>query len=126
MRVAIGVLLGTLAMMTSACAADTAGAMTGGDLQEICTNQNAENKMACRFYILGISQGLSVGMGIADGKTKGGRPCIPDEISGSALELAVKMKLGQDLMVYPEDKKLDAAGLISAILVNAYPCKKAR
>lgn len=126
MRLAMGALLGALAIMSSACAADIADAMTGGDLQEICTNQNAENKAACRFYILGITQGISVGMGIAEGKTKGGRPCIPDDISGLTLELAVKMKLGQDLMVYPEDKKLDAAGLISAILVNTFPCKKAR
>jgi hypothetical protein len=36
------------------------------------------------------------------------------------------MKLGQDLMVFPEDKKLDAAGLISAILVHTFPCDKVR
>lgn len=36
------------------------------------------------------------------------------------------MKLGQDLMVYPEDKKLDAFGLIGAILINTFPCQKAR
>lgn len=100
--------------------------MTGGDLQEICTSQSTESKAACHFYILGITQGVSLGMGIADGKTNGGRPCIPDNMSGSALELAVKMKLGQDLMVYPKDKKLDAAGMIGAILVNTFPCRRVR
>ncbi len=126
MKIAIGVLLCALAFVSPAGAVDNGGAMTGGDLQEICTNSSAESKAACRFYILGITQGVSMGMSIADGKTKGGRPCIPDNTSGSALELAVKMKLGQDLMVYPEDKKLDAAGLIGAILVNTFPCQKAR
>lgn len=65
-------------------------------------------------------------MMVADGMTKGGRPCIPEDISGSALELAVKMKLGQVLMVYPDDKKLDASGLIGAILVQTFPCRKVR
>ncbi len=126
MRAVIGVLLCALAFTSPAGAADGDGTMTGGDLQEICTNPSAESKAACRFYILGITQGVSLGMSIADGKTKGGRPCIPDNTSGSALELAVKMKLGQDLMVYPADKKLDASGLVGAILVNTFPCRKAR
>ena len=124
MKTFIGALLYALAFVPSAGAAGSGGAMTGGDLQEICTNPSAESKAACRFYILGITQGVSLGMSIADGKTKGGRPCIPDNTSGSALELAVKMKLGQDLMVYPEDKKLEASGLIGAILVNTFPCQK--
>jgi hypothetical protein len=126
MRTIFVSLLCTLAFASSAVATDYNGAMTGGDLQDICTSPSAENKAACRFYILGITQGITMGMSIADGKTKGGRPCIPDSIAGSALELAVKMKLGQDLMVFPEDKKLDASGLIGAILVNTFPCRKAR
>lgn len=47
-------------------------AMTAGDLQEICIGSSSESKAACRFYLLGISQGISLGMGIADGKTEGG------------------------------------------------------
>lgn len=125
MRTVIGALLCALAFVSPADAADSGGAMTGGDLQEICTNPSAESKAACRFYILGITQGVNLGMSIANGKTKGGRPCIPDDTSGSALELTVKMKLSQNLMVYPEDKKLEASGLIGAILVNTFPCRKA-
>jgi hypothetical protein len=99
-------------------------AMTAGDLQEICIGASAESKAACRFYLLGITQGISLGMAIADGKTQGGRPCVPDNLSDSAIELAVKMKMGQDLMVYPDDHKLDASGLVGAILVSTFPCRK--
>ena len=99
-------------------------AMTAGDLQEICIGSSAESKAACRFYLLGITQGISMGMSIADGKTQGGRPCIPDDLSAAAIELAVKMKMGSDLMVYPDDRKLDASGLVSAILVSTFPCRK--
>ena len=54
-----------------------------------------------------------MGMSIAEGKTQGGRPCVPENLSASAIELAVKMKMGQDLMVFPDDRKLDASGFVS-------------
>lgn len=98
--------------------------MTAGDLQEICISSSAESKAACRFYLFGISQGISMGMSIADGKTQGGRPCVPENLSASGIELAVKMKMGQDLMVYPDDRKLEASGLVSAILISTFPCRK--
>ena len=99
-------------------------AMTAGDLQQICIDSSAESKAACRFYLLGIKQGISMGMSIADGKTQGGRPCVPDNLSASAIELAVKLKLGEDLMVFPDDRKLDASGVVGAILVSTFPCRK--
>jgi hypothetical protein len=99
-------------------------AMTAGDLQEICIGSSAESKAACRFYLLGIKQGISVGMGIADGKTQRGRPCIPENLSAAAIELTVKMKMGEDLMVFPDDHNLDASGLVGAILVSTFPCRK--
>src|SRR5690349_4943475 len=99
-------------------------AVTAGDLQQICIGSSAESKAACRYYLLGITQGLSMGMSIADGKTQGGRPCIPDNLSSSGIELAVKMKLGEDLMVFPEDRKLDASGVVGAILVSTFPCRQ--
>jgi hypothetical protein len=105
-----------------AVAEDTA--MTAQDLQQTCTGSSAESKAACRFYLLGITQGISMGMNIADGKTQGGRPCIPDNLSASGIELAVKMKLGSDLMVFPDDRKLDASGVVGAILVSTFPCRK--
>lgn len=36
----------------------------------------------------------------------------------------LKMKLGQDLIVYPDDRKLDASGVVGAILVSTFPCPK--
>ena len=111
-----------LFMSASAFAADSA--MTAGDLQQICLGSNAESKAACRFYILGITQGIDLGMNNADGKTRGGRPCVPENTSGLALELAVKMKMGEDLMVFPDDRKLDASGFVGAIIIKTFPCRK--
>jgi hypothetical protein len=111
-------------MTQSQRAAADEKAMTAGDLQEICIGSSAESKAACRFYLLGITQGVSMGMSIADGKTQGGRPCVPENLSASAIELAVKIKMGQDLMVFPDDRQLDASGVVSAILVSTFPCRK--
>jgi hypothetical protein len=99
-------------------------AMTAGDFQQICIDSSAESKAVCRFYVFGITRGISLGMSIADGKTQGGRPCVPEDLSASSIELAIKMKLGEDLMVFPDDRKLDASGVIGAILVSTFPCHK--
>lgn len=100
-------------------------AMTAGDLQQICIDHSAESRAACHFYLVGIARGISMGIDIADGKLQEGRrPCIPDDLSGSAIELAVKMKLGEDLMVFPDDRKLDASGVVGGILVSAFPCRQ--
>ena len=98
--------------------------MTAADLQALCVGTEAGSNMACKLYILGMTQGVSLGMSIADGKTQGGRPCIPEEISGSALDLAIRVKMGQDLRVFPEDGKQDAVGFVGAILVKTFPCQK--
>ncbi len=114
----------TIVMTQSKRASADEKAMTAGDLQEICIGSSAESKASCRFYLLGITQGISMGMSIADGKTQGGRPCIPENLSAAAIELAVKIKLGQDLMVFPDDRKLDASGVVGAMLVSTFPCRK--
>lgn len=114
------------AALAAAAAPEQPRAMTAGDLAQICTAADDASKEGCRLYILGVTQGISLGMDIADGKSLGGRPCVPDNISGQALELAVKMKLGQDLMVFPADRDLEAAGIIGSVIVTTFPCKKQR
>ena len=58
------------------------------------------------------------------GKHKEGAPVFRAILPASAIELAVKMKLGEDLMVYPDDRKLDASGVVGAVLVSTFPCRK--
>lgn len=120
--VALAACISMLFTSTSALAEDAS--MTVGELQQLCIGSSADSKAACRFYILGISQGITLGMSIADGKTQVGRPCVPENISSAALELVVKMKIGEDLMVFPDDRKLDASGFISAIFFKSFPCRK--
>jgi len=98
-------------------------AMTAGDLQQICVGSDSVSKTACRMFIYGVTQGVSVGMAIADGRTNAKRPCVPANLSSAAMELAVKIKLGEDLTVFPDDKRLDASGFIGAALSSTFPCQ---
>lgn len=100
--------------------------MTAGDLQQICSGQDPGADAPCRFYILGILQGITIGMGMADGQVTGGRPCIPDDIQDSKLEIVVKAKLGADLMVYPKDKDLPASSFVGSVIATTFACHHLR
>ena len=99
--------------------------MTAGDLHELCNGTDHVSRNVCRIYILGITQGIAVGLQIADGKTGGGRPCVPQSVSGDALEQKVKARLDAVVAATPANRDLDASGIIAAALAGAYPCPTA-
>lgn len=97
--------------------------MTVGDLQEFCTASEDGSRAACRFFIFGVAQGASLAAATLGDKT---HYCIPDDLSAAAMELVVKVAIGQDLMVFPADRNLEASGFVGAALVKAFPCSKRR
>jgi hypothetical protein len=101
-----------------------AASMTVGDLKTICTEADAVSTTACRIYILGVAQGIGIGLAMADGKAEGKRLCLPDDMPSSTLVFAVKEFLGKDLMFYPKDKDLDASGFVGGALTAQWPCRK--
>lgn len=96
-------------------------AMTAGDLQELCAGSDHVSVNACRVYILGVTEGIAVGLHMAGGKSASGGPCIPDGVSAQKLEQTVKSKL-EDLTANPSNRNLDASEFIGKVLVRAYPC----
>jgi hypothetical protein len=91
------------------------------DLQQICTGADADSKGACRFYILGVVDGSSLAADMAADKS---HFCIPDGIASSQMEFVVKKAIGQDLMFYPKDRDLAAAGFIGAAIMKQWPFSK--
>ena len=116
----ISAIMGAL-LTTAASSAEQV--MTAGDLQQLCAGTDHVSVNVCRVYILGVTEGITLGMNIAAGKTQGGRPCVPRDISGDALQLAVKKKL--DDLSSPADRDADASRFIGAALAAAFPCQKA-
>jgi hypothetical protein len=97
-------------------------AMTAGDLEQLCAGSDHVSRNACRIYILGVTQGITIGLEIADAKSASRRPCMPAGISAEALEQTVKRKLAGIGASGERDR--DAASFIGGVLAAAFPCAK--
>jgi hypothetical protein len=99
--------------------------MTAADLQQLCVASDTTSKNVCRVYILGVTQGIGIGLNIADGKSAVNRPCIPQRLSGESLAESVKAKLGQTLTASPQDQGMDAADFVAGVMARTFSCRKA-
>jgi hypothetical protein len=98
----------------------TEAAMTAGDLKELCAGSDHVSRNVCRIYILGVTEGIAQGLGIAAGK--GSKPCIPEGVSAEQLEETVKSRLGKELSLSPARGTTDAAPFLASTLAEAFPC----
>ena len=98
-------------------------AMTAGDLAQLCGGSDHVSVNACRIYILGVTQGIAVGMRMAAAHSRESQACVPPEISAEDLEARLKKKLAA---LDPGSGQRDAAGFIGAALAAAFPCAGGR
>jgi hypothetical protein len=84
---------------------------------------------ACRFYVLGVVQGVGLGDGAtmdASGQMVERKKtifCIPDGgIPQSQMVSVVRDLIGLDFKRYPEDRKLSAVGMVAAVMRKKFPC----
>jgi Rap1a immunity proteins len=103
--------------------------LSAGDLYSFCTSNDQMASSACRFYVLGVVQGVGLGDGStmdASGKQMVERKktifCIPDDMSQTQMVNLVRDLLGLDFKRYPEDRKLAAAGMVAGIMHTKFPC----
>ena len=117
---------------TFLCSPAAAAQMTLGDLYKLCTSSNEGDKSACRFYILGVFEGAQmVGETVQDKsgsfqEAKDKRFCVPEGLTSAAMELTVKMKMGEDLAVFPEDREMAAVSFVTAVIFKQFPCQKTK
>lgn len=97
-----------------------ASQMTLQDLSDICNGTDEVSKSACRFYILGVTEGASIGAGVAKDPS---HFCIPEGVSSSEMVRIVKKQMAQDLAMFPQDKNMPAVSFVAAVMMKAYPCK---
>lgn len=106
--------------------------MKVGDLHKMCTSSNQIDKTACRFYVLGVFEGA--GLGTATARDASGtfrelkdKPlCVPEGLSAAAMELVVRMKMGEDLAVFPQDRELPAVSFVMGVIAHEFPCQKTK
>jgi Rap1a immunity proteins len=118
----VSMMTGTL--LTSAHSTTPEPAMTAEDLQQLCAGEDHVSRNACRIYILGVTQGISVGMQIAKSTGRGAAPCVSPDVSAETLERTVKDRLSADLKATPAHGAREAAGFVAAVLAAAFPCLK--
>ena len=124
MRVAAFILAAVGASLVS-IASSAEPAMTAGDLQQLCAGTDHVSVNACRIYILGVTQGVTVGRSMAGGKGHSAHPCVPPGVSAEELEQKVKEKLDRRLAATPSDRDLDAASFIGTVLTDTFRCPRA-
>ena len=117
------VLLGTF-VVQPASSAPAEPVMTAGELQQLCLASDTTSKNVCRVYILGVTQGMAIGLDLADGKGGLSRPCVPDALSGDSLAESVKARIDRTLAASPKQKDTNAAKFIASLAASAYPCHK--
>lgn len=95
-----------------------APALTASVLAEFCQSRDEAIHNGCRFFILGVFEAAGVA-----GQIQGHKICIPDNLSSSAMEIAVRETMGRDFEFYPNDKKEPAISVVMAAIVDKFPCK---
>lgn len=111
-------LIAAVAVLLSTAAREPP-AMTAGDLAQLCNGSDHVSRNACRIYILGVTQGIELGLRMADGKGAASRSCVPPGISAEDLEKSVKQRLAT---LDSDSQQGDAAGFIGATLARGFPC----
>jgi hypothetical protein len=112
--------------------ASQATQMTVGDLYKFCTSTNEADQNACRFYILGVFEGAKFSGSTVQDKAgnfqeaKEKQFCVPDGLTSSAMELTIKLSMGGDLVLFPQDRDLPAVSFITAVIAKRFPCQNAK
>jgi len=117
----IATALTVAAALLLAAASSEEPAMTAADLAQLCSGTDHVSRNACRIYILGVTQGMEVGIRMAGGRNRAGRPCVPPGISAQELEATVKQKLAA---LDASAGARDAAGFIADVLLKSFPCAR--
>jgi hypothetical protein len=105
--------------------------LTSGDLYSFCASKDQMAQTACRFYVLGVVQGIETGDGgymdhsthqmVERTKTI---LCVPDEVTQSQMVAIVREAMAQDLANYPSDKELPATSIVVAVMNRRFPCAR--
>src|SRR5216684_4016144 len=96
----------------------------------LCGESMKTHFKACRFYVLGIVQGVGLGDGTYLDATrklverKKTIFCLPENTPQAQIVAIARDSLKQLFAVHPDDKKLPAATTILGVMILKFPCPK--
>ena len=128
MRTLVLTLMALAVSLVAAAEPVRADMMKVSDVENICRT----NSDTCKMFIFGLAQGMSIRESMSDQKTPNGqyadrKPvlfCLPENITTDALMMAFKIKVAEDLAVFPNDRALEGLGFSAGVLLHLFPCKK--
>jgi hypothetical protein len=128
MRTTVLTLMALAVSLVAAAEPVQVDTMKVSDVENICRTNND----TCRLFIFGLAQGLSIRESMSDQVTPNGqyadrKPvlfCLPENITTDALMMAFKIKVAEDLAVFPNDRDLEGPGFSAGVLLHLFPCKK--
>jgi hypothetical protein len=104
--------------------------LTAGELYSLCTSTDQNASAACRFFVLGVVQGIEIGDGsYMDAnrrlvERKKTILCLPESIPQTQMVSIVRDAMKTVLAAYPGDKDLPATSSILAAMNRKFPCPK--
>jgi Rap1a immunity proteins len=119
----------TLALLALLLAspANAASEMKAGDLYSLCTSADEGNLTACNFYVFGVVQGVILGSTMTANRKFVEKNntviCLPGAVSQNQMVAIVRETLKMTFAVYPRDRDLAAAGVVTAVFLQKFPCK---
>jgi hypothetical protein len=101
--------------------------MTAGDLYSLCTSTGQNDLTSCRFYVFGVVQGVILASTMTANRKFVEKNntviCLPGAVSQNQMVAIVRDTLKMTFAVYPRDRDLAAAGVVTAVFLQKFPCK---
>jgi hypothetical protein len=119
----------TLALLALllASSARAVNEMTAGDLYLLCTSADENDLTSCRFYVFGVVQGVILASTMTANRKFVEKNntviCLPGAVSKNQMVAIVRDTLKMTFAVYPRDRDLAAAGVVTAVFIQKFPCK---
>jgi Rap1a immunity proteins len=97
--------------------------LSAADLYLFCSSDDSNAKFACKYFLLGVVQGIGVAAAKANDKE---HFCFPDDVSQSQL-VEIFLKTSRKLkQKYPDDMNMPAVGIVGAAMMSEFPCPNQR
>ena len=101
--------------------------MTAGDLYSLCTSADENDLTSCRFYVFGVVQGVILASTMTANRKFVEKNntviCLHAAVSQNQMVAIVRDTLKTTFAVYPRDRDLPAAGVVTAVFLQKFPCK---